>query len=76
MCTSVHDSTLFRLYSFHVANKVRSSVDAGVMITPAQELRTPVAQELGLIPLIGDRRDTVYYLLCYKKTNKKTPILY
>ena len=27
--------------------------------------------ELGLTPLIGDRRDTVQYLLCYKQTNKK-----
>ena len=39
---------------------------------PDQELGTPVAKGLGLTPLIGDRPDTVQYLLCYKQ--KKTTI--
>ena len=39
----------------------------------AQELGTPVAQGLGLTPLIGDRRDTVQYLLCYKQTSSTLP---
>ena len=37
------------------------------MITPAQELETPVAQGLGLTPLIGDRRDTVQLIQSQKQ---------
>ena len=40
------------------------------MIAPAQELGTPVAQGLGITPTIGDRRDTLQYLFCYKQTKK------
>ena len=57
-------------YLYPVANSVRPSVDPGEMITPAQELGTPVAQGLGLTPLIGDCHDTV----CYKQTNKTNTI--
>ena len=68
-CYRMVDNVPIRVYYLYpVANTVRPSVDAGEMITPAQELGTPVAQGLGLTPLIGDLIDTVQYLLCYKQT--------
>ena len=43
---------------------------------PAQGLRTPVAKGLGITPLIGACRDTVYYVFCYKQTKCKKHIFH
>ena len=56
---TLHPALQKAYYLFSVANTVRPSVDAGEMITPAQEFGTPVTQGLGLIPLIRDCSVTV-----------------
>ena len=75
VCNVVGQLIVYQLGILHISILqpiVRPSVDAGEMITSAQELGTPVAQGLGLTPLIRDHRDTVQYLLCNKQTNKQT----